>query len=246
MMRRLPLLLAVMALTVLLAPAARAGQEVATWEFNVFGAKASLDSEDPLAKERDLGPDVDGDGTPSMGTFTRSTTLDDNGFMGFRFGYVWSKWFETEVSYDRNHTGGDYEHIVTDNSSGQVEKVEGRIGAVFTSYQFGVLYHPLGEWQTPWQPFANISGGWIDVDFHPSATLQSELDSSVAGSIFKIDFPKGDHGLFLGYGVGLKYYILQNLCVRAEFRGKTYTIMGTRRRDGEFDIGISFFVPGDI
>lgn len=246
MMQRLTLLPAVAALAVLFAPAARAGQEVATWEFNVFGAKASLDSEDPLAKERSLGPYLGADGNPSMGTFTRSSTLDDNGFMGFRFGYIWSTLFETEVSYDRNHTGGDYEHTITDDLSGQVEKVEGRIGAVFTSYQFGVLYHPIGGWQTPWQPFANISGGWIDVDFEPSATLESELDSSLAGSFFKLDFPKGDHGLFLGYGAGIKYYILQNLCVRAEFRGKTYTILGERRRDGEFDLGISFFVPGDI
>jgi hypothetical protein len=246
MIRRLTLFLAVLALAVLLAPKASAGQEVATWEYHVFVAKASLDSGDPLAKERVLGPDVDGDGEASSGTFTRATTLEDNTFAGFRLGYVWTKQFESEVSYDRNHTGGSYQHIVDDDVSGQVEEVNGHIGAIFTTYQLGLLYHPLGSWETHWQPYANISGGWIDVDFEPSKTLQGELDRSVGGGFFGIDFPKGDHGLMLGYGAGCKYYILPNLAVRAEFRGKTYTILDQRRRDGEISVGFSFFLPSGV
>jgi hypothetical protein len=246
MIRRLTLLLAALAPAAFFTPSARAGQEIGTWEYHVFAAKASLDSGDMLAKERALGPDVDGDGSLSSGTFTRSSTLDDNLFAGFRLGYVWTKQFESEVSYDRNHTGGNYEHVVDDDFTGQVEKVDGRIGAVITSYQLGLLYHPLGSWQTRWQPYANISAGWIDVDIAPSATLQTELNKSVAGSHFKLDFPQGDHGLMLGYGAGCKYYILPNLAVRAEFRGKTYTLFSERRRDAEISVGMSFFLTGDV
>jgi len=245
MIRRLTLCLPALALAALLAPPSRAGQEIGTWEFHGFVAKASLDSGDMLAKERSLGPDVDGDGSPSSGTFTRATTLEDNSFMGFRLGYVWTRQIETEVSYDRNHTGGNYQHIVDDNSSGQVEQIDGRIGSFITSYQFGLLFHPLGGWQTHWQPYATLSGGWIDVDIAPSASLKTELEHSVGGGVFAIDFPSGDHGLLLGYGAGCKYFFLPNLAVRAEFRGKTYSVFSERRRDTEISVGVSFFVTGE-
>jgi len=182
----------------------------------------------------------------STGTFTRSSNLDDNSFAGFRLGYVWTPLFESELSYDRNHTGGNYEHTIDDNSSGQVEHVDGRIGAVFTSYQVGLLYHPLGTWKTPWQPYANVSAGWMDVDIAPSASFQSELDNSLASSFYKLDTPSGDHGYLFGYGVGCKYFIVPNVAVRAEFRGKSYTVFSERRRDTEISIGMSFFLPGDV
>ena len=244
MIRRLSLLLPVLATALLSSHVATAGQEVDTWEFHVFVAKASLDSGDMLAKERSLGGDVDGDGSASSGTFTRSSSLEDNAFAGFRLGYVWTPLFETELSYDRNHTGGNYQHIVTDNSSGQVERVDGRIGSFITTYQFGLLYHPLGGWQTHWQPYATVTGGWVDVDLAPSKTLETELSHSVAGGFYKIDFPQGDHGLMFGYAGGCKYFIVPNVAARAEIRGKTYSVFGERRRDVEISIGMSFFVPG--
>src|SRR5439155_9321992 len=140
MIRRLKLLLAAAALAVLFLPVVHAGQDAGNWEFHLFGAKASLDNEDPLAREKALGGDLDGDGTASSGTFRRSTSLDDNLYAGFRLGYIWSPNVETEVCYDRNHTGGDYQHTIVDAVSGPVEEDHGRISAVLTSYQFGGLY----------------------------------------------------------------------------------------------------------
>ena len=121
MIRRLSLSMTALAMAALLAPRVHAGQEVATWEFHPFVAKASLDSGDMLAKERTVGPaDIDGDCLATTCTFTRSSSLEDNTFAGFRLGYVWTPMFESEISYDRNHTGGNYLHTIVDNASGEI------------------------------------------------------------------------------------------------------------------------------
>lgn len=244
MIRRLTLLVGVLALAALFVPAARAGQEEGNWEFHAFGARAQLDSQDPLARVRALSGDVDGDGSASPGTFTRSSTFDDNLFMGFRLGYVWSKRVETEFDYDRNHTGGDYRHVIDDAFSGRVEEVRGRISAVFTSYQFGMLYHPLGARRTPWQPYVTVSAGYIDVDFEPAKSIEGRVRGGLAGSVFAIDFPRGDQNWLLGYGAGLKYFLAPNVALRGEVRGKSYELFSERRNDREISFGISFFAPG--
>src|SRR5437867_11221199 len=103
-----------LALLVLLAPAARAGQEVGTWEFHLFGAKAALDNGDPLARTEVTRADFDGDGIATVGEFKRSLDMKDDGLAGFRLGYVWTPQFESEISYDRNHAGGSYRQTIED------------------------------------------------------------------------------------------------------------------------------------
>src|SRR3989442_5563046 len=121
-----------LALLVLLAPAASAGQEVGTWEFHPFGGKAALDNEDPLALTKVA--DLDGDGTAD-GAFSRSLDMKDDGFAGFRLGYVWTPRFESEISYDRNHAGGSYLQTIEDfGPPGSIDETQGGVSSVITSY----------------------------------------------------------------------------------------------------------------
>src|SRR5437867_4778179 len=127
-----------LALLVLLAPATRAGQEVGTWEFHLFGGKAALDNEDPLAKTKVTTADFDGDGIDTEGEFRRSLDMKDDGFAGFRLGYVWTPQFELEISYDRNHAGGSYRQTIEDfGPPVAIHETKGRVSSVITSYQVG-------------------------------------------------------------------------------------------------------------
>src|SRR5213594_471021 len=105
------------AVLVLLAPAARAGQEGGNWELQLFGAKATLDNEDPFAKTKVGAVDFDQDGTVTVGLFTRSLDMKNDGFAGFRLGYIWTSRFEAELSSDRNHAGGSYRQRIVDFDS---------------------------------------------------------------------------------------------------------------------------------
>jgi hypothetical protein len=157
----------------LLPPAAQAAQTQGDWEFHFFFAKSSLDNQDPLALDENTRADPDGDGTFTSFALQRSLNFNDDRYAGFRLGYIWKPFFETEVSYYRNHTGSDFEQSFQDlsDSSGD-QHVEGSVGTIFTSYQVGGLFFPLAFWRTPWQPYVALTAGWMDVDFIPSASLE--------------------------------------------------------------------------
>lgn len=238
-----------LAASLLMPTLSRGGQEEQTWEFSAFGGKVSLDNADPLALVKTARGDFDfnGDGTftDTTGVFRRSLDLKNDSFLGVRLGFNWTKNVESELVYDRNHTGASYRQSIDEVGSDlHLPTLNGRIGTILTSYQIGVLYHPLGKWKTAWQPYVTVAGGYIDVDFVPSTTLKERLNRGAAGSVFGVDFAKQDNGVMVGYGVGLKYYLADNVAIRVEARGKSYELFDEQRTDRELSLGISFFAPG--
>jgi hypothetical protein len=159
---------------------------------------------------------------------------------------MWEPRLETELSYDRNHSGADFEQSIQDLGTGRGEIVNGKIESVFTAYQIGVLYHPLAYWRTPWQPYVTLAAGWIDVDFSPNKSLAAELRSGLPGRVFNAELPGGDQTFMVGYGLGLKYYINESVALRADFRAKSYDLFEERRMDREISVGLSFFAPSEF
>lgn len=245
-MKRLVAVFGTLIAVAIFLPPVHGGQEEGLWEFSLFGAKGKLDSEDPLALTKTSAGDFDPDGTTtSNGILTRSLDVEDGTFLGVRLGYNWTKTVGSELVYDRNRVGADYHHTIRDLGTGtNVENVAGRVGAVLTSYQIGILFHPLGKWRTAWQPYVTVAGGYMDVDFSPSGQLRSAVGGGHARNTFGVDFEKEDNGIMIGYGVGLKFYLVENVAIRAEARGKSYDLFDERRTDRELSLGISFFVPG--
>src|SRR5262249_43129046 len=158
----------------------------------------------------------------------------------FRLGYIWTRYLETEFTYDRNHTTGDYElHAYETSSGADITDVEGQVSAMFTTYQFAALIHPVGNRTWKWQPFAESGVGWIDVDFTPSEEIKAVVSSPVVAEQFSVDFPRGDYGFLVTYGAGLKYFLKDEVAVRGEWRTKKYDLFGSARTDREITIGIS-------
>ena len=86
--------------------------------------------------------------------------------------------------------------------------------------------------------------GWTDIDFEPSRSIRSAVRGGLAETDFGVEFPRGDEGLMVGYGLGLKVFLKQNVAIRGEARGKSYDFFDERRNDREYSLGISFFAPG--
>lgn len=249
---------AVALLLVLTAPSVCAGQNPHDWEFALFGGSASFDKTDPYALSFSRVGDPDGDGTLGVAFFDRAVDMKTSStFAGFRLGYNWNQWVSTEISYDDNRVSARYRHTVDnvevadcngdgtpENCLTRVESVSGNIPATFTSYQVGLLYHPLGKWKTRFQPYATITAGIMDIDFTPAKTLQGVLDQSKATNALNVPFHKHDQKAMIGYGIGLKFYLIDSLAFRADVRGKTYDYLDQRRNDMEFTLGVSVLVPG--
>lgn len=229
----------------LLPPAARAGQEEQNWEFHPFGAWAQFDSQSPVDFESTASVDFDFDGTASRSVLRGTLELEDDSYAGLGIGYIWNPYIETEVSYDRNRSGTHFEQTIDDLDSGtRVQDIEGGVESVFTSYQIGALYHPLARRKTPWQPYAVLAVGWMDVDFTPSGSL-AQAHGGLAESAFGVEFERGDHSVMFAVGAGLKYYVKEFLAVRAEVRRKSYDLFDEQRTDGEFSIGLTILTPGN-
>ncbi len=248
MMRRLALSGTLFAALMAALPLAMAGQEESVWEFNLFGGRAKYDSGDLLGLKTTARADFDDSGTPTSGSFVRSLDIPDDNFIGARLGYNWTKTIGSELVYDRNHIGADFDQRFKDFDLGgapHVQTNQGRVGVVVTSYQLGILYYPLGKWRTRWQPYATLAGGYIDIDLAPSGSLKRSVSGGPATNVYRVDFPKEDNGVMFGYGAGVKYFVADNVAVRAEVRGKTYDLFDQRRNDAEATVGISFFAPGN-
>lgn len=249
MIRRLAVCGTLLAALLAVMPLSLAGQEESVWEFSLFGGRAKLDSGDLIGLSKTANVDFDGDAStaPGLGHFTRSLDLPDDNFLGFRLGYNWTRTVGSELVYDRNHIGADFDQELTDfdiDGTPTTVRNRGRVGVVITSYQLGLLYYPLGKWKTRWQPYVTLAGGYTDIDLTPSKTLKGSVKGGPAVNLYGVDFEKEDNGPMVGYGAGLKYYLADNVAIRAEARGKTYDLFDGRRNDAEVSLGFSFFATG--
>ncbi len=241
---RFALAAAILGLVPALAPGALAGQEPGNWEFSFSYVTPSMDKSDIVLDNRATG-DISGDGTARPGELTQTFSLTNSSFGAARIGYVWTYYFEAEFSYDSNHLRTDYNAEITNLDSGrQVASVSGPVSTQVTTYQVSGLYHPFGNRTWRWQPFVLVGVGWIDVDFTPSAEIRDAMNTSVVANTFSVDFPSGDYGMLVDYGVGVKFFIKPELTVRAEYRAKQYSLLDDRRTDRELAIGFSFFTGG--
>src|SRR5262245_47583615 len=130
-------------LTLLAALPASAGQDFGVWEFHPAYGHASLDGK-AIDFQAEATDDFTGSGTAVQGTLVQSLRgFQNDSFPAFRLGYIWTRYLETEFTYDRNHTTGDYElHAYETSSGADITDVEGQVSAMFTTYQFAALIHP--------------------------------------------------------------------------------------------------------
>lgn len=217
-----------------------AGQEAKVWEFHLAFVHGSKDGA-PLEATAHATDDWFGTG-PSSGTLTQEVKFENSNFMAFRLGYLWSSYIESEVSYDRDHSSTNYSlKAVEDSTGATIAKAQDDIGAVTTTYQIAMLYHPLASYLTPWQPFVLAGAGWIDTDLEASEAIRDVTNSSDVANAFHYDFPRDDNGIVIVYGAGVKFLFKESFAARAEWRTKRFELFDESRTDREISIGISFY-----